>query len=70
MVTWIWANIGSSNGLLPDSTRPLPESVLANHDKGSVAFSCKNFIEIAQDANLKIVFENNIFMFFSASPRG
>ena len=28
MATQIWANIGSSNGLLPDGTKPLPEPTL------------------------------------------
>ena len=30
MVTWIWVNIASGNGLLPDSTRPLPETMLTD----------------------------------------
>ena len=28
MVTKIWVNIGSGNGLLPDGTKPLPEPML------------------------------------------
>ena len=28
MATEIWVNIGSGNGLLPDGTNPLPESML------------------------------------------
>ena len=28
MVTQIWVNIGSGNGLLPDNTKPLPEQML------------------------------------------
>ena len=31
MVTWIWLNIGSGNGLLPDGTKPLPEPKLIHH---------------------------------------
>ena len=31
MVTGILVNIGSGNGLLPDGTKPLPESVLTYH---------------------------------------
>ena len=31
MVTQIWVNIGSGNGLLPDGTKPLPEPVLSYH---------------------------------------
>ena len=29
--TWIWVNIGSGNGLLPDGTKPLPEPMLTYH---------------------------------------
>ena len=28
MATYIWDNIGAGNGLVPDVTKPLPESVL------------------------------------------
>ena len=28
MATEIWVNIGSGNGLVPDGTKPLPESML------------------------------------------
>ena len=31
MVTKIWVNIGSSNGLVPDDTKPLPEPMLIYH---------------------------------------
>ena len=31
MATEIWVNIGSSNGLLPDGTNPLPEPMLTDH---------------------------------------
>ena len=31
MVTEIWVNIGSGNGLLPDGTKPLPEPILTDH---------------------------------------
>ena len=30
-MTEIWVNIGSGNGLLPDSTKPLPEPMLTDH---------------------------------------
>ena len=30
MVTLIWVNIGSGNGLLPDGIKPLPESMMTN----------------------------------------
>ena len=31
MLTQIWVNIGSGNGLLPDGIKPLPEPMLTNH---------------------------------------
>ena len=37
MMTKIWFNIGSSNGLLPDSTKPLPQPT-TYHQMCSVAF--------------------------------
>ena len=36
MVTEIWVDIGSGNGLLPDGTKPLPEPMLTYHQKGLV----------------------------------
>ena len=35
----IWVNIGLYNGLLPNSTKPLPKPMLTNHQTSSVAFS-------------------------------
>ena len=37
MVTDIWVNLGSGNGLMPDGTKPLPEAMLINHEWGPVA---------------------------------
>ena len=31
MVTEIWVNIGSGNGLSPDGNKPLPEPMLTDH---------------------------------------
>ena len=31
MVTEIWVNIGSGNGLLPDGTKSLPEQMLTDY---------------------------------------
>ena len=31
MATEIWVNIGSGNGLLPDGTKPLPETMWTYH---------------------------------------
>ena len=38
MATEIWVNIGSGNGLLPDGTKPLPESMLTYHQWVPVVF--------------------------------
>ena len=38
MAIKIWVNIGSGNGLLPDGTKPLPESMLTSHRSSLVAF--------------------------------
>ena len=32
MVTQFWVNIGTGNGLLSDSTKPLPEPILTPHN--------------------------------------
>ena len=39
MATEIWVGIGSCNGLLPDSAKPLPELMLTSHSWCSVAFT-------------------------------
>ena len=48
MGTEIWVNIGSSNGLLPDDTKPLPEPMLTYHYYGPVTFIwghfCKRYL--------------------------
>ena len=38
MVTEIWVNISSGNGLLPDGTKPLPEPMLTDHLWSAVTF--------------------------------
>ena len=43
MVTEIWFNAGSDNGLMPDITMPLPEAMLTNHQWGLVAFTGGQF---------------------------
>ena len=43
MVTQIWVNIGSDNGLVPDGTKPLPEPMLTNHQGGLLAFTWGQF---------------------------
>ena len=49
MVTEIWVNIGSGNGLLPDGTKPLLEPVLIYHQWDLVAFTWGNFRGNARD---------------------
>ena len=39
MVTGIYVNIGSGNGLLPDGIKPLPEPLLTNDQRGVVTFT-------------------------------
>ena len=43
MVTKIWVNIGSGNGLLPDGTKPLPEPMLSYQKFGPVTFTWGQF---------------------------
>ena len=43
MATYIWVNIDSGNGLLPDGTKPLPEPMLTYHKYGPVTLSKGNF---------------------------
>ena len=39
----IWVNIGSSNGLVPNGTKPLPEPKLTYHWWGSLALTEDKF---------------------------
>ena len=43
MATLIWVNLGSGNGLLPYSPKPLPEPMFTSHDWGFVAFTWEQF---------------------------
>ena len=47
--TEIWASIGSGNGFLPEVTTHLPEPMLANYQRGLVAFTWGIFTRNAQD---------------------
>ena len=40
---WWWANISSCNGLLPDGTKPLPDLMLAHHQRGSMVLTQSQF---------------------------
>ena len=33
-----YVNIGLGNGLLPDSTKPLPDQILTYHQQGPIVF--------------------------------
>ena len=48
MGTKIWVNIGSGNGLLPDSTRSLPEPMLTDHQWLPMTFILGQFHNISQ----------------------
>ena len=56
MTTEILVNIGSGNGLLPDSTKPLPEPMLTYHQYGPVIFIWEQFHKgyIPQPKTIKI----------------
>ena len=43
MATEIQINIGSSDGMLPDGTKPLPELMLTYHERCSVTFNWEQF---------------------------
>ena len=43
MATEMWVNIGSSNGLLPDGIKPLPEPMLTDHQWSQVTFILGQF---------------------------
>ena len=51
MAAYIWNNIGSGKGLLPDGTKPLSEPLFIHLPRGFWAFSSaeSNLIWIAQD---------------------
>ena len=39
----IWVDIGSSNDVLPEGTKPLPEPMLTNDQYGSIALTKDQF---------------------------
>ena len=63
MAAWIWFNIGSDGDLLPDSTKPFPESMLlTNHQWSRVACNLQEMLKISIiDFSFKIT---------AASPMG
>ena len=57
MASEILVNTGSGNGLMPDSNKPLPESMLTYHQQGPPAFTPGNGKLDTQDINPQVVFE-------------
>ena len=43
VATWIWVGVDSDNGLLPDGTKPLSESILTYHPRCLVKFTREQF---------------------------
>ena len=41
--TQIWVNIGSGNGLVPSSTKPLPEPMLTSDQKRSLSVTLEQY---------------------------
>ena len=52
--TSIWINIGSGNGLLPDSTKPLVKPMSTSHRWALVAFGWGQFLRYLSSKSLKI----------------
>ena len=43
MAKWIWVNIGSGHGLLPDGMKPLPKAIFYYHQCGFLALTRDQF---------------------------
>ena len=69
MVTEIWVNIGSGNGLLPDGTKPLSEPMLTDHQQSPVTFILGLFHKRCLNHQSPNLFENCMFKFPLKSPR-
>ena len=50
----IWINIGSANGLLPDSTKPLPEPMLTYYEFMCLLCCCSPGKEVPESAVLEM----------------
>ena len=68
-VTQIWVSVGSENGLLSDSTKPLPELMLTNCHICSVAF-LRNFTGGAKEHNPLRVFGDYTIKNTTTLPKG
>ena len=68
MLTEIWVNIGSDNGLLPDGTKPLPESMLTDHQWTTVTFIWGQFHKrCLNHQSLKSVWKVHVWNFIQIS---
>ena len=47
MVSWVLSKITPDKNLLPNYTKPLPESMLTNHQEGHVAFIIKGNVQVS-----------------------
>ena len=69
MVTEIWVNIASGNGLLPDSTKPLPKPMLTDHHWSPVIFIIRAISqEMPQPSITKIYLKITYLKFHSNFP--
>ena len=69
MATEIWVNIGSGNGLLPDSTKPLPEPMLTDHQWSPMTFILGQFHKrCLNQQSLKSVWKITYLKFHSNLP--
>ena len=68
MATEIWVNFGSGNGLLPDGTKPLPESVLTDHQRSPVTYPGAFSQEMPQSSITKICLKITYLEFHSNFP--
>ena len=69
MTTPIWVNIGSGNGLLPDSTKPLPEPMLTYHQWGPMKITWGKFHKrYFRHKSLKIAWKLRYLKFHANLP--
>ena len=57
MATYIWGNIGTGNGLVPDDTKTLPEPMFTYNQQGPLTSFQGNVILNTQDINPEVGFE-------------
>ena len=70
LATYIWVNIGSGNGFLPDGIKPLPGLMLSSHWWGSMAYTLEWFrSERCSHISMRLVWKV-YFEFSATSPMG